>query len=237
MRIEIGEAIDLILTLPAHRSAREAHRKLGEHAFDLLLEYKHLGQDDTEKAYNRAMICSIFSTVRAFSIERDRISEEWEAIAAIKDRRERLLGVIRNISPLEKGNYWSKMVAVLAGAGLAIGAEPTGGTHLSVSLDKVVALAIGMVVVIMLGLEIGSKVLEFVIARAFEEKHPIKREEAWQKKSVEKYKDIVGNFIDKAVVLYREHYPHERELCGFRIDNDEKLRDLKESLIKNHFFY
>ena len=72
MKLELSEAISLILALPSHRSNNEGHSKMGEKALDFLMDYKDLGSDDNEKKFNRAMISSVLSTVRAFSIERDR---------------------------------------------------------------------------------------------------------------------------------------------------------------------
>ena len=79
MKLNISEAISLILALPAHRSSSEPHRKTGERAFDILFEYQVLGKDDKENAFNRAMVCSVLSATRVFSVERDRIKEVWKS--------------------------------------------------------------------------------------------------------------------------------------------------------------
>jgi len=52
MRLELSEAISLILALPAHRSNNDGHRKMGERAFDFLFEYRDLAPDKTEKSFN-----------------------------------------------------------------------------------------------------------------------------------------------------------------------------------------
>jgi len=75
------------------------------------------------------MISSVLSTVRAFSVERDRISGVWASINEIKKGRERYLHIIRNLSPMEKGNYWSKTLAVVIAAGFTV-ELPLGETNL-----------------------------------------------------------------------------------------------------------
>jgi len=237
LRLEIAEAVDLILALPAHRSRHEAHRKLGNCAFDLLLEYKEQGDDDKEKTYNRKMICAILATVRTFSIERDIISQEWQAIEAIKQRRERLLAVIRNISPFEKGNYWSKILSIIAASGVALSKTATEGKGIISALENTIASSIGWLILILFALEVGSKLLEFMLASLFEKKLPIDRNKAWENQTVESYKKIVSHFIDYAILLYRKYYPDKTKLYGFQIDNDNNVQNLKKYLIDGHFYY
>jgi hypothetical protein len=109
MKLDIHTALHLILALPAHRSHDEGHRQLGKISFDELLQYRDLGQSDSEKAFNRAMIALVLSGVLAFSVERDKIATMWQSIEGIKTRRERLIAVFRGLSPLSEGNYWSKL--------------------------------------------------------------------------------------------------------------------------------
>ena len=66
MRLELSEAISLILALPSHRSNNEGHRKMGEKALEFLMDYKDFGESDTDKQFNRTMISYVMSTVRAF---------------------------------------------------------------------------------------------------------------------------------------------------------------------------
>ena len=70
MKLELSEAISLILALPSHRSTNEGHRKMGENALAFLMDYKDLGESNTDKRFNRAMVASVMSAVRAFSVER-----------------------------------------------------------------------------------------------------------------------------------------------------------------------
>ena len=80
---------------------------------ELLFDYKKDCRDESEKKFNNAMIGSILSTARAFSIERDKLCGEWEVIDSIKKRRESLINVLKGISPLEKNNYWIKIFSLL----------------------------------------------------------------------------------------------------------------------------
>ena len=52
MRLELSEVISLILALSAHSSNNDAHRKMGERAFDFLFEYRDLAADKTKKSFN-----------------------------------------------------------------------------------------------------------------------------------------------------------------------------------------
>jgi hypothetical protein len=230
MRFEISQAIPLILALPAHRSANEGHRILGLKAFEMLSEYKNLATNETEKAFNLAMISSVLSTVRAFSVERDRIAGEWKAIEAIKTRRERLLAVIRNISPLEKGNYWSRIVSILVTVGFTI---PVHASEIQVMIPSGVATLI----LVLVSLEIFSKVLEFGLANLFEKRLPIEKEKKWQEQSIKRYKNIVGSFVDQALGVHIRYYPEEGEIYGFKIKEPKGVRELKEHLLAMHFYF
>lgn len=229
MKLEISEAISLILALPAHRSGNEGHRKMGEKAFELLFEYKTLAEKGTEEeAFNRAMISSVLSTIRAFSVERDRISGVWKSIDAIKKRRERYLEVIKNLSPLEKGNYWSKTLSIIIAAGFT----------LKFPLSEIEWEAgVWNLVIIIIGMEFLSKILEVGLAVFFEKKLPIEKEKKWEQESMAQYKTLVSKFIDEAIDNYKRYYPDERELYGYDITKEEQIEKLKKYLIDLHLYF
>ncbi|MFZ5759666.1 MAG: hypothetical protein ACOY32_08575 [Thermodesulfobacteriota bacterium] len=228
MRLELSEAISLILALPAHRSNNEGHRKLGEKALDFLMEYRDKGETDKDRQFNRKMISSVMSTVRAFSVERDKISGVWASIREIKKRRERWIDVIRNISPFERGNYWSKIIAIVLAAGFTV-KFPLPETNIKCGMWTL----IGILVV----LEILSKSSEILLSTAFEKWLPIEQQNKWQKESLVAYREIVGKFIFEAVGHYRECYPNENEICGYKITDTDEINKLKESLIDKHFYF
>lgn len=229
MRLELSDAISFILVLPSQRSNNEGHRKLGDKALELLIEYKDLGNDNTEKAFNRAMIASVMSAVRAFSVERDRISGVWKSIEEVKERRIRLLEVIRSFSPMEKENYWSKIVLIIASLGLSINKTIDGWKELSFFSVKYLVLGI-------LLLELSSKILEFIFANIFEKSMPIEKTKTWQKDSLTKYKNIISGFIDTSIDIYERYYPNDSSICGFDITTEEKISHMKENLLKTHFY-
>lgn len=88
MKINLITAVNLILSLPAHRSQNEGHRKIGETALNELLSFSDVS-DQKEKEYNKAAIAIILSAARAFSVERDRISGTWSYLKEIK-RKEKI---------------------------------------------------------------------------------------------------------------------------------------------------
>lgn len=228
MRLEISEAISLILALPSHRSNNEGHRKMGEKALDFLMEYKDFGESENDKQFNRAMISSVMSSVRAFSVERDRISGVWASIREIKKRRERWIDVIRNLSPFEKGNYWSRIIAILLAAGFTI-KFPLPMTNLRFGMWTLVVLLIG--------LEALSKVLEIFFSTAFEKWLPIEQQNKWKTESIATYKELVGKFIDEAIGHYRKYYPEKKEIYHIDITDETNLDNLKKKLIEEHFYF
>ena len=229
MKLNISEAISLILAIPAHRSHIESHRKIGEKAIELLLDYKNITTDETEKAFNISMIGSVLSAVRAFSIERDRISSEWKSIEAIRNLRERLLEIFRNLSPLSKGNYWSKALLLLIAFGIA--SKDTFNNLSNLPFIAVVSLLILIVLA-----EITSKVGEFLFAYWFEKKLPIEKVAKWESESLVKYKSIIKKFIDEAVDIQKRYYPDNKIIDGYDISVDEKTIEFREKLIEKHFY-
>lgn len=228
MRLELSEAISLILALPAHRSHNEGHRKMGDKTLELLFEYKELAENDTEKSFNLAMMSSVLSTVRAFSVERDRIGVEWAAIAAIKEQRKRYIEVIRNLSPLEKGNYWSRTISLIIAAGFTIKLPPA-------EIDF--ASGIWTLVAILIGLEIVSKVAEVGFSALFEKRLPIEKEAKWNNESMKRYRTLIHKFIEEAIGHYKRYYPSETKLYGYDITQEEEKEKCKEYLLNLHTYF
>jgi len=232
MKIEIPDAISLILTLPAQSSSNEGHRKMGERALDLLFEYKASGADDKEKAFNVSMIASILSTVRAFSAVYERTKDEWAAIEKIKILKEGLLDVIRNLSPLTKGNYWSKTIVIIMSLGYSLKDMDHVSDALKVSSFN---LAIALVVSI-LALEIASKLLECLFAINFQRTYPKKKVEVWKENAREQYVMLIRKFIDEALDNYRRHYPGLDDLYGFDITSRSDVKKMKDEFILKHIY-
>lgn len=229
MKLNISEAISLILAIPAHRSHIESHRKIGEKAIELLLDYKNMTTDETEKAFNISMIGSVLSAVRAFSVERDKISSEWKSIEAIRNLRERLLEIFRNLSPLSKGNYWSKALLLLTAFGIA--SKNTFSGFYNLPFRTVIFLLILIVLA-----EIISKIGEFLFASWFEKKSPIEKITKWESESLVKYKSIIMKFVDEAVDIQKRYYPDNKIIDGYDISVEEKTIAFKEKLIEKHFY-
>ncbi|MCD6322914.1 MAG: hypothetical protein J7L77_07785 [Clostridiales bacterium] len=228
MRLELSEAISLILALPSHRSNNEGHRKMGEKALEFLMDYKDFGESDTDKQFNRTMISYVMSTVRAFSVERDRISSVWASIREVKKRRERWLDVTRNLSPFEKGNYWSRTISILLAAGFTI-KFPLPETNIQCSMWTLVGFLVGF--------ETLSKISEILLSTTFEKWLPIEQQNRWEEESLSKYKNIVGKFIDEAVENYKKYYPEEKTIYEYDITDKDKINELKKHLIEKHFYF
>ncbi len=230
MKLEIHTALHFVLALPAHRSHDDGHRQLGKIAFDELLEFKELGRDDTEKTYNKAMVALVLSAVRAFSVERDKVASIWKSIEAVKARREHLLEVIQSLSPLSAGNYWVKTLAVIGSAGWSFSQSAPEWT--GVSGGFVVALACSLV-----GLAVLSSLLEYLTAYWFERKGPIERQESWATKTLGKYKEIAGEFIQDGLLVHARYYPDEHTIQGINISTEEGRQHLRELLVNTVFYH
>lgn len=227
MKLELDEAISLVLALPSHRSSNEGQRKFGEKAIDYLYGYKDLG-DDTDKAYNRAMICSVLSAVRAFSVERDRINNEWKAISAVKERNLRYLDVIKNLSPFEKDNYWSKIIALIVAAGFTVKFPLSSSNP---------ALGVGVFIGILILLEAISKYCEIEYAKSLEKEEPSDRQKKWESESLVRYRELLQRFMDEAIEIHKRFYPNEKELYGYDLGKEEDIEGLKEYMLKLNMYY
>ena len=232
MKIEIPDAISLILTLPAQSSGNEGQRKMGERTLDLLFEYRTLGVDDKEKAFNISMIASILSTVRAFGTVYERTKDEWAAIEKIKILKEGLLEVIRNLSPLTRGNYWSKTIVIIMSLGYSLKDMNRITDALNVSSFN---LALALIVSI-LALEIASKSLECLFAINFQKTYPKRKVEVWKENAREQYVMIIKKFIDEALDNYRRHYPGLDDLYGYDITAKNDVKKMKDELVMKHIY-
>lgn len=228
MRLELSEAISLILALPAHRSHDEGHRLLGTKTLDYLMEYKELGSDDVEKAFNRSMIASVLSTVRAFSVQRDAINATWKTIDAIKAEKKSLSQEIRDISPLSKGNASVKQILAIIGAlGISIRALlPT---------QKEITFLIYLIAVFFI-LEIGTIIAACLINLASERNDDKYKQKSWEDNNLTKYKEIIGKFIDEVIQNYKTYYPNTKDICGYAIANSDQVQIMKEEMINIHFY-
>lgn len=229
MKLGISESIALILAIPAHRSHNEGHRKVGEKSIELLFEYRDT-EDKTEKEYNTAMIGTVLSTVRAFSVERDRISEQWRAIEHVKERKERLLELFQNISPFSKGNYWSKVLVLISASGLSVTNIISQGY---VKTRYFVYWLVGLLIIF----ELVSKIGEYYLAKRFEEKVPNEKSKRWEEKNLVAYQKILEKFIDEAIDIHRRCYPDENKVYGFNVTKEDSINELKEYLINLHFYF
>lgn len=227
MKLEIYNAIPLILAIPAHRSKNEGHRVLGEGALGLLFSYKE-DTSEIEERYNTAMISSVLSAARAFSVERDRIESEWKAIDSIKLRKENFIEIFNNLSPFTKNNYWSKILAIIIAAGFTTNIIITNYQNTS----YFVYYLLGFLILF----EAISKVGSFLVSKYFESQLPKDKSKKWQQESMPKYKHIIGNFIEDAIEIHKTYYPDEKELCGYNIINKEAIDQFKDYLINIHFY-
>lgn len=245
MRIPIDAAVDYLLAIPAHRSSNEAHRQLGTMALEELREYRELGADDTEKAYNKAVIAATLSAARAFSVERDRIAGIWRSIDDIKARRLRLLAASRDLSPLAKKNYWAKTITLLSAAGFSFGtaqvqtANPAGsqtGGLIDILGSVPASFVIWLLLAVVL-LEVASHLMEWAVGAFLERQGPIEKQAKWQELTMGRYAEFSRKFVLECIDLHKAYYSGETKIQGHDIQSDDGVQACVESLVKKHLYF
>ena len=245
MRITIDAAVDYLLAIPAHRSANEAHRELGKMALEELREYREIGTDEAEKAYNKAVIAATLSAARAFSVERDRIAGIWRSIDEIRARRLRLLAAGRALSPLAEKNYWVKAIAVLSAAGFSLGAAQIPASSAAgsqgIGLISVLHTVPGSFAVWLLAgivlLEVLSHVMECAVGAFLERRGPIEKQAKWQEFTMGRYEEFTRKFILECISLHKMFCPGESQISGHYIQDDEGVQACTEALVKKHLYF
>jgi len=245
MRITIDSAVDYLLAIPAHRSSNQAHRKLGELALEELQEYRELGTDETEKAYNKAVIAAVLSAARAFSVERDRIAGIWQSIDEIKTRHLRLLTAGRALSPLAPKNYWARAVALISAAGISLVSGQGGDASATVSqadrifnmIAKISPVFVIYLIVALVLLEIMSHIVEWIIGVAVERKSPIEKQAKWQKLTMGRYEEFTRKYILEHIGLHKAFFPKETHIQGYSVEKEEEIASYTEELLGKHLYF
>lgn len=228
MKLEIDDALHLLLALPAHRSQNEGHRLLGKTALDQLVDYEKCTNDEKGKAFNKAMIALVLSATRAFSVERDQIDAVWKSIESIHLRRERLTALFRRLSPLTEGNYWTKSIALISSVGISLGRGWPDPQAISISF---VICFVGFLLI----LELISQLIEYFVASRWDRKTPLEKATKWKEQSVPRYQKIVEQFISEAIEIYKHHFPRQ-ECLGVNLGDSENVSHLKKRLLNNCFY-
>lgn len=245
MRIPIDSAVDYLLAILAHRSSNEAHRQLGKVALEELREYPALGADETEKAYNKAVIAAVLSAARAFSVERDRISGIWRSVDEIKARHLSLLAATRALSPLAEKNYWARAIAVLSAAGLSLGFGQSAGTGVAVGspsniVDVLTKASPSFVIWLLVGLvllELLSHVLQWAVGSAIEKRGPVEKQSKWQKLAMGRYEEFVRKYILEHIALHRVFFPEQSDTFGRSFEDEKNAKSYIEELLQKHLYY
>ena len=181
MKLRLDTAISLILAIPAHRSSNDGHRNLGNKSLDLLFEYS---KENEDKEFNMAVIASVLSAVRAFSVERDKLNGRWKVLDGKKSRVEELVSQLNNLSLLKKNSYFTKILSLLP--------------SLEVILDSIVNsnklnywqfLCITLVTPIVL--EVIIQILLCIFKNINDKKGNDDKRKAWREDNLKQYKKIV----------------------------------------------
>ncbi|MCT4583695.1 MAG: hypothetical protein N4A54_02110 [Peptostreptococcaceae bacterium] len=228
MKLELSTAISFILALPAHRSSNEGHRQLGLRGMDLLFDYTKSEEDN---CFNRAVIASILSTVRAFSVQRDIMASEWENIEKNKNSLKSLLIKLDYLSILKKDSYFSKIIYILSYIKV-INMKTIGNLSFLYTIKIITMLIISLFL-----WEISVHVLKFSAIKTAEKITKKDKNDIWENQSMNNYKKLVKLFIDEYISIYRIYYPTSNKIYNYDISKNEEIEKLKTDLINLHFYF
>jgi hypothetical protein len=241
MKLEISEAISIILGAAAHSSSTAEHRPIGDKALDLLKDYcvetpastvaspgaQPAGQDPVAcaqaiRAYNEAMVAAVLSAVRAFDVERGLFDEQRKLMKAELNRKSELYQMSTALSPIS-GSHWSKVISILGGAGVSYANSLAPGMQLF-SGSTIVAFGIGFGLWLF-GMEMLSRLLANKYTTAAEAKEFTESYHQWRESTLEHYGLIVKDFIDDAITFHQRYLPNEKiNLCGVEIETNGDIK-------------
>jgi hypothetical protein len=117
--LRIEQAVDLILTIPAHRSSNNNHAQFGnliieEYFIKLREEYK---SDKNAYMYLNNLFAAIGSSVRAFSVQRDIFQTKWNALGKVKNSS------LERASRLDKYSPFNGNIGKIISAFISLGSS------------------------------------------------------------------------------------------------------------------
>ncbi|HEV8540237.1 MAG TPA: hypothetical protein VGQ60_03660, partial [Nitrospiraceae bacterium] len=180
-----------------------------EYLVGLRERYKN---DEIASRYLDNLFACIASAVRAFSVEQDMFRTRWQGIAEIRKTEIERAKRIEGYSPFTEGNYWNKVLAILAAVGITL---PTMKTILEESgitsmLFQVPAYLGGLIVVFTIVLFWGDwLIFRYKIYRLakIEKLYPMDIENVWRERSMSRYEVILRDFLLSALILRETYYP------------------------------
>lgn len=226
MKLGLNTSISLILSLPAHRSNNKGHQSLGNKCMDLLFEYKN---EDEDRDFNMAIIASILSATRAFSVQRDKISGEWKVLEEKKGRIEILISQLSNLSLLNKNSYFTKIVSLIPSLGVIL--DNIISTN-KLNYWQYLLITIAPLILIEMIIQISICLLQ----NRNGEKSNEDKSEIWKKDNLTEYQKIIKYFIDEYIEMHKIFYPNENKVDGYIIETNENIEELKQKLVNIHFY-
>jgi len=220
MKISIEQAVAYILAIPAHRSSNESHRKLGAAFYDQICTIAYSDQDPAISVYNAEALGIINSAVRMFSVVHDKMQQQWNELASIKQEREQIIKRIRLLSPLEKGNYFVKSIAIIAPLLFSIDFTP-------LSLNT--KIFIPLVIIISIGLDALSNLVAFFVMKTFKYNYIQEHSVKWEKNAQAEYKEIITHVITDLCLLQNRVFLSEQL-------TEKDISEIAEEVIERKFY-
>lgn len=196
----LEQAVDLILAMPAHRSSNAGHAAFGKTLIDeYIVKLREKYQDDSVAyTYLTELFAAAASAIRAFSVQRDIYEAERKAQESLRDFRIEKAKRSWEYSLLD--DFRGQIGTLFAGMTL------TGlGVFLNAGYKSVAALPAVWLAVIIWDIMVryyGEYRLEKAVAR-----FPKASQKNWQEEAINKYKQIIVDFVVVAAGIQARHYP------------------------------
>jgi hypothetical protein len=207
--LDIEQAIDLVLALPAHRSQNPQHAAFGQlllQEYFVKLRERYIG-DECAIGYLDNLFACIASAVRAFSVERDILGTRWQSMLEQRKREIERANRLDRFSPFREDGVWGKALAIIGGAG---GGAIAGEMLKSITSSSNVFVAGSVLLGSIFGLFLVDLALDLVRNRMMERierQFPQSLLQTWRSETIVNYKKILKQFLWSAIRIKEEWYP------------------------------
>ncbi len=219
--VDIEQWMDLVVAANASRSQNEGQRKFGEkiierYFVDLRGNYAN---DPVAQQFLDNMLCAVASAIRGFSVARDEFSTEWKALENKKNLQIEGAKLIDRFAPFAENGYFKQAITIVGALGISspivAGFQQSIGNLPWILIVSVAgAFAIGLFII--QGL-IDSKRNQQMIQ--IEEDFPDSLRYEWETETLNKYRDILKQFLLSAIRIRYEYYPNLTTISYTELDS------------------
>ena len=80
------------------------------------------------------------------------------------------------------------------------------------------------------------RIFIFIVEAHYDRKLNSSKNDDWGKISLEKYKQIIGCFIEECIKIYKKHDPNITTIDEYDITSNDIIEKMKEDLVNIHFY-